>query len=152
MKRKKYFNNVEEILEYIPAWMFFSAVALLLSGIALWVEEDINIKSPHDVMRVLFKSADSISIVAGVILYFKEIPKRKVEKHSEALRIIENRNPVNFYTSHEWKRTLGVLHKDGVSLASIDFSGADLSNVNLSGANLTQANLIDVDLRKAQLS
>ncbi|MCG9891168.1 MAG: pentapeptide repeat-containing protein [Thermosynechococcaceae cyanobacterium MS004] len=151
MRRKQPFNKVEECLQKIPTWIFVGVFVFGLAFLALWVEKDIDLKSPRDVVRVLFQNADSISIVSAIILYFKEVPDRKARKHYEAWQVIDNAAAANVPTSYARKQALEDLVRDGVSLKSLDVPGADLSDVNLSNANLREANLRNVDLCGANL-
>lgn len=90
MKFKKPFNKVEEILQDIPTWRFVGAFVFGFACLALWVAKDIDLKSPRDVARELFQNSESIAIVAAVVLYFKEIPDRKTQKHYDAWQVIDN--------------------------------------------------------------
>jgi BTB/POZ domain-containing protein KCTD9 len=153
MNRKKAFNK---ILQDIPTWIFVSLFVFGFAGLALWVAKDIDLKSPRDVVRVLFQNAESIAIVAAVVLYFKEIPDRKAEKHYKAWQVIDNAVVATqvsgvVFTSYALKKALEDLCKDGVSLSNIDVPRADLSNINLSGADLRHANLSGANLHEANL-
>jgi hypothetical protein len=74
----------------IPTWRFVGAFVFGFACLALWVAKDIDLKSPRDVARELFQNAESIAIVAAVVLYFKEIPDRKTQKHYDAWQVIDN--------------------------------------------------------------
>jgi BTB/POZ domain-containing protein KCTD9 len=166
MTRKQPFNKLEQLLSSIPTWIFVSVAVGLIGYLSLWVHEDNNSKSKCntsgflfeytelvcDGASVLLQSAESIAIVAAVILYFKEIPDRKAQKHYEAWQVIDNAAAASVSTSYARKQALEDLVRDGVSLKSLDVPGADLSDVNLSNADLREANLRNVDLSGANLS
>jgi BTB/POZ domain-containing protein KCTD9 len=161
MPRPKPFNRIEKILLTIPTWLFVSLAVVLIGGLTLWVHEDNNAPSTCkaskffdqytvsvcDGLSVLVQSAESIAILAAVILYFKEIPDRKAQKHYEAWQVIDNAAAgANERFSYARKQALEDLARDGVSLALIDLSGANLSGIQLNGAILSQANLEGVNL------
>jgi BTB/POZ domain-containing protein KCTD9 len=125
--------------------------------LALWVANDIDLKSPRDVARELFQNAESIVIVAAVVLYFKEIPDRKTQRHYDAWQVIDNAAVATqvsgeVFTSYARKKALEDLCKDGVSLSSIDVPRADLSGINLSGAKLLGANFNGANLSAVDFS
>ncbi|MBD2158561.1 pentapeptide repeat-containing protein [Leptolyngbya sp. FACHB-16] len=133
-----------------------------MAGISLWVEPDVNWRSPRDIVRVVFNDAESIAIASAVLLYFKESPDRKEQKHYEAWQVVDNAAAAGVPTSFARNKALESLNRDGVSLGEIDVPKADLSNINLTGAylyhadlsntNLSFAVLRDTDLGKANLS
>lgn len=150
MKHRKPFNKVEKLLLAIPTWIFATGVVGLLIGLILWAEKDINLKSPPEVVRVIFQSAEAIGIVAAVILYFKEIPDRKARKHYEAWQVIDNTTRDSL--GYARKQALKDLCSDGVSFANISISFADLSKINLAGADLNSASLTFCDLTATDFS
>lgn len=162
MTRKQPFSKLDRLLLCIPTWFVVSAGVALIICLALFVHEGDDSKSKCDELgfpelacdgaSVLLQSAESIAIVAAVILYFKEIPDRKARKHYEAWQIIDNAAAANVPTSYARKQALEDLVRDGVSLKSLDVPGADLSDVNLRNADLREANLRNVDLSGANLS
>ena len=87
MAKKRPFNKVEEQLLLMPTWWLITIVSILLAGFALLVEPEPIGKNP---LKVLFDNAESIAIASAVILYFKEIPERKKQRHYEAWQIIDN--------------------------------------------------------------
>lgn len=135
------FNRIEQQLQKIPTWLFVSGAVLLLSGIALWVEDEIEIKSIQDVIKVVFENAESIAIAAVVILYFKEIPDRKEQKHYEAWQVIDNAAAAKISTSYARHKALEDLNRDGVSLWGVDIPEADLKVIDLQNADLLGADL-----------
>jgi BTB/POZ domain-containing protein KCTD9 len=163
MRRKQPFNKVEKLLLSFPTWIFVSAAVVLIGCLSLWVHEDNTSKSKCntsgflfeynelvcDGASVLLQSAESIAIVAAVILYFKEIPDRKARKHYEAWQVIDN--AANVPTSYARKQALEDLCKDGVPLVGINISGSDLTRAKLKNAILGSANLSGADLRWADL-
>lgn len=74
----KPYNRVEKFLLQIPTWLFVSSTVVVLVGLILWVEE-YDIKSGGNPLKVVFENVEAIAIVAGVALYFKEIPDRKAQ-------------------------------------------------------------------------
>jgi BTB/POZ domain-containing protein KCTD9 len=152
MKRRKPFNKIEEDLLTIPTWRFVSEWVVLLALLALLVAKDIDFTSPREVVRVLFQNAEAIAIVAAVILYFKEIPDRKAQKHYEAWQVIDNAAAANVPTSYARKQALEDLSRSGVSLAGIDVPRANLSRADLNGADLSRADLNGADLSRADLN
>jgi BTB/POZ domain-containing protein KCTD9 len=171
MKRKQPFNKIEKLLLFVPTWIFVSVAVGLIGCLALWVHEDNNSKSKCNTSgflseytelvcygaSTLLQGAESIAIVAAVILFFKEIPDRKAKKHYEAWQVIDNAAAATqlhhgIYTSYARKNALEDLSKDGVSLSSIVLSRADLSRIDLSYTDLSNANLIGSNLSNANLS
>lgn len=156
------FNILERLLQRIPTWLFVSAEVAVLGFIAVWVEDGDKVKSMRDVVRVVFQNAEPIAIAAAVILYFKEIPARKAQKHYDAWQVIDNASAARVSTSYARFKALEDLNNDGVSLSGINIPNAnlqginlqwaDLSNADLRGADLTGANLTGADLRGANLS
>lgn len=151
-KPKTPFTLLERALKRVPTWLFVAAEVLLLALLALWVEVDLNLTSIRDVVRVLFENAESIAIVAAVILYFKEIPDRKTQKHYEAWQVIDNASAAGVATSYARFRALEDLNSDGVSLCGIDIPNANLQGINLERANLSKADLSGADLTGANLT
>lgn len=151
-RSKTPFTRLELALKQVPTWLFVSAEVLLLSVLALWVEADVDLNSPQDVIRVLFENAESIAIVAAVILYFKEIPDRKTQKQYEAWQVIDNASAAGVATSYARFKALEDLNSDGVSLSGIDIPNANLQGINLEQANLSKADLSGADLTGANLN
>ena len=82
----KLVRQLEKGLQRIPTWLAVLVSVLCLAAIALWMQEDIVIRSPRDLLRrdalkIFFENAESFAIVAAVILYFKGAPDRKAQKH-----------------------------------------------------------------------
>ena len=151
-KPKTPFTSLERALKQVPTWLFVLAEVMLLAVLALWVEADVNLNSIRDIVRVLFENAESIAIVAAVILYFKEIPDRKSQKHYEAWQVIDNASAASVTTSYARFRALEDLNSDGVSLSGIDIPNANLQGINLERANLSKADLSGADLTGANLT
>jgi BTB/POZ domain-containing protein KCTD9 len=166
MTRKQPFSKLEQLLLSIPTWIFVSVAVGLIGYLSLWVHEDHNSKSKCNTSGFLFKytelvcdgasvllqSAESIAIVAAVILYFKEIPDRKAQKHYKAWQVIDNAAAAQSSTSYARKQALEDLARDRVSLRSLDVPNADLNGVNLCNADLREADLRKAELRDANLS
>lgn len=147
-------NRVEKFLLRIPTWFFVSLIVLIFMRLILWVE-GYDIESGENPLKLLFQNAEAIAIVAGVALYFKEIPERKARKHYEAWQVIDN--AVGSPASYARKQALEDLCKDGVSLANICISHSNLDKISLveadlSGASLTFCDLTATDLSSANLT
>jgi BTB/POZ domain-containing protein KCTD9 len=145
-----FFNNKNVVDSNL---MFAISVVAFLAFLTIWFDKNTSLKSsPHDIASSLFLNAESISITTLAILYLKEIPDRKAQKHYEAWQIIDNAAAANVSTSYARKKALEDLSKDGISLNSLNVSGANLAGIILSNANLRYANLNGADLRNADLS
>lgn len=149
--RKRPANQAEQWLQMIPTWLFVGGTVVFLAGISLWVEPNVNWRSPRDIVRVVFNDAESIAIASAVLLYFKESPDRKEQKHYEAWQVIDNAAAAGVPTSFARNKALESLNRDGVLLGGIDIPKADLSNIDLSGAYLYQADLSGTNLSFATL-
>ncbi|MBE7383777.1 MAG: pentapeptide repeat-containing protein [Leptolyngbya sp. SIO1E4] len=154
--RSSLIQRLEKWLQRVPTWLAVLVSVLCLAVIALWVQEDVVIRSPRDLLRrsvinIFFENAESFAIVAAVILYFKSAPDRKAQKHYEAWRIIDNAAAAQLTTSYARFRALEDLHKDGVPLRSLEAPAANLSQIQLPHAQLVEANLPGADLREANL-
>ncbi|NJL69430.1 MAG: pentapeptide repeat-containing protein, partial [Microcoleus sp. SM1_3_4] len=139
-----------------PTWFTVLVSVLCLAAIALWVQEDIIIHSPfdllqRDVLKIVFENAESFAIVAAVILYFKSAPDRKAQKHYNAWQIIDAAAAAKLSTSYARFQALQDLHQDGVPLRALESPGANLNRIQLPEANLAEANLQGADLREACL-
>jgi uncharacterized protein YjbI with pentapeptide repeats len=148
---QKLFSKVRKSIEHTPTQLFVTGAVVILALIAIWVEEDTSIQSPRDVVKILFEHAESIAIVAAVILYFKEIPERKAQKHYEAWQVIDNAAAARVPTSHARFKALEDLNQEGVLLNGIVIPEANLQGINLKFANLFDANLTDANLSEANL-
>jgi BTB/POZ domain-containing protein KCTD9 len=167
-----------------PTWVMMLLVVVLLACVALWIA-DVEVLSLGDltaqkklkeVVTTLFESAESISITSLVILYFKEAPDRKAQRHYQATQLLDIASAGGVPTSYARLIALQDLNKDGFLLRGLDvpgadlagmqlpnarlmgatlketiLEGADLSKANLSGANLLEANLSGANLREAKL-
>lgn len=143
MKRKRTFNRIEEQLLSIPTWRLITEVVIVLAATAILLEPNKQINP----VKVVFDNAESIAIASAVVLYFKEIPERKKQKHYEAWQVVDNAKDIE--TSYARRKALEDLYQDGISFDSIDLSKAFLRNINLSGANLFGANLSEAFLERA---
>lgn len=149
-------RQLEKCLQRIPTWLAVLVSVLCLAAIALWIQGDVSVQSPRDLLRrdvlkIFFDNAESFAIVAAVILYFKSAPDRKAQKHLEAWQFIDNAAAAQLFTSYARFQALEDLHRDGVSLRSLEAPWANLSQINLPGAHLKEANLKGTDLREANL-
>ena len=145
----KPYSKIEKFLLQIPTWLFVSSTVLILVGLIFWVEED-DIKLGSNPIRVVFQNVEAIAIVAGVALYFKEIPDRKARSHYEAWQVIDN--AVGSPASYARTQALEDLCKDGVSLANICITHSNLDKINLVGADLNGASLTFCNLTATDLS
>jgi uncharacterized protein YjbI with pentapeptide repeats len=111
--------------------------------------------------------AGRLSVLVAVVLYFAEVPKRKMQardqqiaKHNQAWQII---NAASGRPGSGGRiNALYELNRDKVSLAGVDISKAyipslslaeaDLSDANFTMASLKRANLAGADLAGANLS
>ncbi len=149
-------QRLEAGVQWIPTWLAVLISVLCLAAIALWIDEDIVIRTPSDLIKrdtltIFFENAESFAIVAAVILYFKGAPDRKAQKHYEAWLIIENAAVSKLFTSYARFQALQDLHQDGASLRSLEAPGANLSQIRLPQAHMVEANLCGADLREADL-
>lgn len=155
-------RQLERAVQSIPTWLAIVVAVVALTALALWVEDDIVIQSFQDlisrpVIKAIFAQTQSIAVVVAIILYLKEAPDRKAQKHYEAWRVIDSAAAANVSTSYARRIALQDLHKDSVSLRGLDAPGANLARIGLSKAdlqeaNLESANLQDADLQEANLS
>jgi len=146
MTRKRPFNKIEKQLLLIPTWWLITIVSILLAGLALLVEPEPIGKNP---IKVLFDNAEAIAITSAVVLYFKEIPERKKQRHYEAWQIIDNAHDIR--TSYARRKAIEDLYEDGISFYEIDLPGADLKGIKLRFANLAKANFDGAELNFADL-
>jgi BTB/POZ domain-containing protein KCTD9 len=149
---QKTFRYIQKII----TWLTITGTVLGLSFLTIWFHDDLKIHSLWDlftrpVLRVVFENAESIAIVSAVILYFKEAPDRKEQKHYEAAQVIDNAAAANVPTSYARFKALQDLNEDGVSLRGLDVPGADLEKINLPDADLSRADLSRTDLSDAIL-
>lgn len=155
-------RQLEQAVQSIPTWLAITVAVVCLAVLALWAEDDIQIHSFQDLIsretiKVIFAQVQSIAVVVAIILYLKEAPDRRAQKHYEAWRVIDNAAAANVSTSYARRIALQDLHKDSVSLRGLDASGANLArislpNADLQEANLERANLQEADLQEADLS
>ncbi|MBW4583468.1 MAG: pentapeptide repeat-containing protein [Tildeniella nuda ZEHNDER 1965/U140] len=155
-------RQLERTVQSIPTWLAIMVAVVFLAALALWAEDDIQIRSFQDLIaretiKAIFAQTQSIAVVVAIILYLKEAPDRRAQKHYEAWRVIDNAAAANVSTSYARRIALQDLHKDSVSLRGLDASGANLARIglpkaDLQEANLERSNLQDADLQAANLS
>jgi BTB/POZ domain-containing protein KCTD9 len=159
--RKTWFRtqqrHVFRFIQRFPTWLAVTLAVFSLSFLTIWFHDDLVIRSPQDlltrpVLKVLFENAESIAIVAAVVLYFKEAPDRKDQKHYEAWQVIDSAAAAKVPTSYARIKAFQDLNEDGVSLKGVDVPGADLAGIVLLGADLSEANLSKANLSKAILN
>ncbi|MBW4471275.1 MAG: pentapeptide repeat-containing protein [Stenomitos rutilans HA7619-LM2] len=164
MKRKssQLIRQLEQTVQSIPTWLAIAVTVIFLVVLALWAEDDIQLRSWQDLtsretIKTVFAQSQSIAVVVAIILYLKEAPDRRSQKHYEAWRVIDNAAAANVSTSYARRIALQDLHKDSVSLRGLDAAGANLARIrlpkaDLQEANLEMANLQESDLQEADLS
>ena len=130
-------------------WQVVLVSLLMLIAVTIWTSID-SINSFRDLVKLLIENVEPLSILAAVIVYFKETPDRKIEKHYQAWSVIDAAHGIA--TSYARKKALQDLAGDKISMADIDLSIADLRKVELSKANLTNANLQRSNLAEATLN
>jgi hypothetical protein len=120
MKRKSPFNRIEKLLLCIPTWIFVGVFVLFIMFATIVLHEDSQAHSICNQSKflsqytkvfcsgssVLLQSAESIAIIAGLIVYFKEVPDRKARKHYEAWQVIDNAAAAKVPTSYARKQAL----------------------------------------------
>lgn len=154
-------ERLRKWIQDFQEWIIF-ALIFVFSIVAIRFLED---KPPFKslvgslVSSEFMGTLQDISILAAVILYFRETPSRKKQEHYEAWRVINS--SYGQRASGGRLQALQDLNNDGVSLAGltadkaylagINLKGADLRDANLQGTNLKNACLQDIDLRNANL-
>ena len=83
------FNTFERVLQKIPTWLAITGIVVPLAIVTVLVnvnfEQDWSTsKIALESFKAIFENLESIAIVSAVILYFKESPDRKYQKHYEA--------------------------------------------------------------------
>jgi hypothetical protein len=60
-----------------------------IAGTAIWVDPIVNIhSSDKEIIGVLLQNVEVMAIVAALIVYLKEVPERKAQRHYEAWQLI----------------------------------------------------------------
>ncbi|MBW4691998.1 MAG: pentapeptide repeat-containing protein [Lyngbya sp. HA4199-MV5] len=149
-------RQLEQAVQSIPTWLAIVVAVVVLTPLALWAEDDIKVYSlqnliSRETIKAIFAQAQSIAVVVAVILYLKEAPDRRAQKHYEAWRVIDSAAAANVSTSHARRIALQDLHKDSVSLRGLDAPGANLARIDLPKADLQEANLKRANLQEANL-
>ena len=150
--KKQPFNRIERFLQKFPTWLFVTGVVGAIAGTAIWVDPIVNIhSSDKEIIGVLLQNVEVMAIVAALIVYLKEVPERKAQRHYEAWQVIDSAATAKVATSYARKQALEDLNRDGVSLRKINIAGADLEGINLQQADLCDANLNGANLEGATL-
>jgi len=150
--KKQPFNRIERFLQKFPTWLFVTGVVGAIAGTAIWVDPIVNIhSSDKEIIGVLLQNVEVMAIVAALIVYLKEVPERKAQRHYEAWQVIDSAATAKVATSYARKQALEDLNRDGVSLRKINIAGADLEGINLQQADLCDANLNGANLGGANL-
>ena len=150
--KKQPFNRIERFLQKFPTWLFVTGVVGAIAGTAIWVDPIVNIhSSDKEIIGVLLQNVEVTAIVAALIVYLKEVPERKAQRHYEAWQVIDSAATAKVATSYARKQALEDLNRDGVSLRKINIAGADLEGINLQQADLCDANLNGANLGGATL-
>lgn len=150
-------RRIEKAVQSVPSWLAIAVAIIFFSVVALWAEDNIQIRSARDLfsretIKAVFAQAQSIAVIVAIILYLKEAPDRRAQKHYEAWRVIDNAAAANVATSHARRIALQDLHRDSVSLRGLDAPGANLARIGLPKAALQEANLSMANLQEADLS
>jgi uncharacterized protein YjbI with pentapeptide repeats len=157
--RKKSFNEHltprEQWIQKIPTFPFVITVAVLIIILTFVADKKTNLSSwrPHlgevssKTLNILLDNAETIAIVTAAVLYLKEAPARKDQRHYEAWKIIDNAHKVS--TSYARIKALQDLNSDGISFKGLDASDANLEGIQLQGADLRGANLRESNLKNA---
>lgn len=157
MERPTPTHGFAQTLQQLPTGQLVGATVGGLLAIALWVEPNLNWRSPRAIARTLFASLDTVAIAVAVVLYAKHQPERRAQQHWEAWQAIDQAAATPLALHYTRNQALQRLTADGRSLAGLHLAEADLSGLSLdaadlSGANLSGANLRDMSLHRANLS
>lgn len=153
-QRRKWINRLVEWATYVL--MFTGMIAAIR-----FLEDKPPVDRLVDALSgsKFIGTLQNISILAIVILYFKEAPARKKQAQYEAWRVINSaygqrasggriQALQDLNGDHE---SLAGLTANKAYLAGISLVGSDLRDANLRGANLRHATLRYADLRYANL-
>lgn len=157
MERPLSVTTVTHTFHRLPTGQLVGATVGVLLAIALWVEPNLNWRSPRAIARTLFESLDTVAIAVAVLLYAKHQPERRAQKHWDAWQAIDIAAATPLTRHYSRNQALQRLTADGISLAGLHLAEADLSSLSLdeadlSGANLSGATLRDVSFHRANLS
>ncbi|MEP0913053.1 pentapeptide repeat-containing protein [Leptolyngbya sp. GB1-A1] len=143
------------LIQELPPWAVVLSTVAILAGLTLWIEAGNKpLTSLRDVLAALLDRADVIALVSGVMLYLREAPDRRQQRHLEAWKVIDS--AAGLSTSYARIQALEELAEEGVPLDGLDGYQADLKRIQLREAvlveaDLREANLGGADLRKADL-
>ena len=154
---RKQRRRLFQLIQQCPTWFVVVIAVFFLSFLTIWFHDDLAIRSPRDlisrkVLKVLFENAESIAIVSAVVLYFKEAPDRKAQKHYDAWQVIDNAAAAGVSTSYARIKALQDLNEDSISLRGLDVPGADMEQIKLPEADLRGADLKRTNLKRANLN
>ncbi|MBD2436787.1 pentapeptide repeat-containing protein [Nostoc sp. FACHB-110] len=154
-------ERLHKWIQQFQEWIVFAFI-FVISIVIIRVLED---KPPFKTIVQALTSSEFIgtlqdlSILAAVILYFRETPARKKQAQYEAWRVINS--AYGQRASGGRIQALQDLNNEGVSLAGltadkaylagINLKRSDLRDANLQGTNLKNACLEEIDLRNANL-
>jgi BTB/POZ domain-containing protein KCTD9 len=149
-------NRLAMGIQQSPNWLVMGLTVSFLAGMAVWLN-DIEIKSLSDpfsskAIKAVFDNAESIAISAAVILYFKEAPDRKTQRHYTAVQMLDIAAAGKLPTSYGRKIALETLAQDKFLLHGLDAPNADLAGIRLANADLQRANLNEAHLNGAILT
>ena len=92
------FTIVERLIQSLPTWPFIATVTVLITIASFWSDKETNLSSwrppPSEVasktLKVLIDNAETIAIVSAAVLYYKEAPSRRDQRHYEAWQVIDH--------------------------------------------------------------
>ena len=121
------------------------------------VNNDNTSKKPE---KHLFEDIESLSILAGLILFVLNIPEQQKRSQYEAWQVINSAKGQKgsggriqaLQDLNDDNQSLAGLTADDADLTEIDLQGADLSRANLKNTKLDKANFCDTLLFQARLN
>ena len=154
-------------LQKIPTWGAVLITVILIYFLALISDKDyrdspssLRISPNFDwrLVAIFLDQLESMAIASAAILYFKEAPERKAQKHYEAWQVVDNAYASRVETSYARIEALEYLNAENVPLKGLDLyhetqdKGVDLEGISLKGGKLSDADLRRANLRRANLS
>jgi uncharacterized protein YjbI with pentapeptide repeats len=144
-------EKLRKWIERLREWAFYAVMfAFLLAAIHLFENQPPFKGIVESLSNSKFLGTlQNLSILALVILFFKEAPDRKKREQYEAWRVINS--AYGQRTSGGRIQALQDLNNDKVSLAGLTADKAYLAGINLKKADLKYANVQETNLRYANL-
>ena len=102
------------------------------------------------ILKLLIDKAETLSILAGLVLYIKRLPTQKKQEHYQAFQVIDaaHEGPA---ASHARRMALEFLAEDGVDMRRVTIPGAILPDIILSNALMTDSDLSNTNFTDAHL-